>query len=112
MLSDELKNYYQKHSDFVITQVKPPIYAFTQALFEAVFESNNNKQVDIDVFSISYAEDFTKRYINNNLSELEGEPAETISSKLDLWEQDKPEELSTNEMNLILALFNKYIEKI
>jgi HK97 family phage portal protein len=114
-INNELENYYKKHSVFAESQIKPSVYAFSEVLFEQVF-SEDNKKLDIDIFSASYSDDFTKRYIESNLAELTSIPGEDklsqIKLKLDQWEEDKPEQLSSDEIKRILKVFKKYIEKI
>ena len=113
-LKEELQNYYYKHQIFVNSQIKPPVYAFVEALFNSTYE--DNKKADIDIFSLTYSEDFSGQYIEDNLNELatlkgDGRLAQ-IKERLDAWEESKPDEVSKIEIEKIIKAFKKYIEKI
>ena len=105
---NDLENYYKKHSEFVSSQIKPVVYAFSGALGA----ENDTKEPDITIFSDSYSQDFISRYIESNLKELQETMNGKYEAKFDEWLENKPEELSTAEILRIQTAFNKYIEKI
>jgi len=112
LLKNDLKNYYESHKEFVNTQIKPTIYVFSEALFAEI----EGKDIDITIFADSYNEDFIERYIDGNLKELNSITGDDfisqVEEKLNDWEENKPEELSSIEIIRITKAFNKYIEKI
>lgn len=104
----DIENYYTKHKEFVSKQIKPVVYAFTEAL-----GAENSVDVsDITIFSDSYSLDFTERFTENNIAELRATQLEQFELTFDEWLEHKPEELSAGEMLNIIKVFNKFIEKI
>jgi len=96
-ITKDLETYYKKHSEFVSSQIKPVVYAFVEALGA----ENDTKEIDITIFSDSYSQDFTQRYVENNLAALKS--GGTIET---------PEHLSSEEMSRITKAFSRYMEKI
>lgn len=105
---NNVKKYYEKHKEFVSKQIKPVIYAFSEALGAEI----NLKSQDITIYSDTYSEDFIDRYIGNNLQELSATEIEKWEGLFNNWLENKPEQLSTTEIVRIQKAFNKYIEKI
>jgi HK97 family phage portal protein len=105
---NDLDNYYGKHGESINIQIKPIIYAFSEALFTEI----DGKEIDITIFADSCTQDFIDRYIEDNLKELKSVKIKDIKNKLDEWLENKPEDLSTKEIPRIIKAFNKYIETI
>jgi len=105
-LKNSLKDFFSKHGKFVLSQIKPPVYAFTEALGADLEEQ------DITIFADKYSNDFTERYIGDiseNIKTIGSvDFEETYSGLL----KDRPEELSNSEIKRIQKAIDKYREKI
>ncbi|MCL5073190.1 MAG: phage portal protein [Actinobacteria bacterium] len=106
---NDLENYYEKHSKFVKSQIKPVIFAFVEAIYA---EKDDNQDENVSIFSQYYSQDFTDRYIDSNLKQIKSIKKEDFEKKFDEWLEEKPESLSAEEIPKIIKTFNKYIEKI
>jgi HK97 family phage portal protein len=95
--TDDVETYYKKHSEFVSTQIKPVVYAFTQALGAEC----NAKESDITIFADSYSKDFVERYVEGNLTAIKDKV--TVAT---------PEYLSDEEMPRIRLAFSRYVKNI
>lgn len=97
--ADFKKNKFNEdgYSEFVSLQIKPVVYAFSEAIGAEI----NAKISDITIFADSYSNDFVERYIENQLT--------AIKTKSSVATE---EELSNTEMPRIVKAFNKYVEKI
>jgi HK97 family phage portal protein len=105
-LKNSLKDFFSKHEKFVLSQIKPPVYAFTEALGADLEER------DITIFADEYSNDFTERYIDDISENIKTIGSDDFEETYSRFLEDRPEELSNSEVKRIQKAINKYIEKI
>ena len=110
---EDLKNYYEKHSVFVNSQIKPAIYAFSGALYESFNDKKDDEAIEIvSIFTEFYTNDFVDSYIEDCLYSLETFGIAELESKFKDWLENKPQVLTLEALPKISTAFSKYIEKI
>ena len=108
LLQADILNFYKKHGEFVISQIKPPIFAFTEALGA----ETDVKEPDITIFADSYSNDFADRYMDSVDVLIKTIGNDDFEETFNDGVKDKPEILSADEIPRIIKAFKKYIEKI
>jgi len=108
LLKNNILEFYKKHDEFIKSQIKPVIYAFSEALGA----ENNIKISDITIFANSYSEDFTDRYTEDMDSLIKPIGNNDFEEVFNELTENKPEELSSIEMPRISTAFERYIIKI
>jgi hypothetical protein len=108
LLGTDILNFYKKHEEFVISQIKPPIFAF----IEALSAETDIKEPDITIISDSYSNDFVVRYMDSVGVQIKTIGNDDFEANYNEQTENKPEQLSNEEMPRIVKAFERYIEKI
>ncbi len=107
LFADKVTQYYDRHRKFVGEQIKPAMVDYSNAVAIEAADEVNLKEYNLNTFINKYEDRFESRYtkdhaarmrfLANKAIEENADPYTEIESQFDHWEDQTPQDISTEE---------------